>query len=412
MALKSDMAAPSGLPLPLCAAETGTFTEYSVLHRLPEIALRTLAENTFPARVAAGLEALILEIPDQPLALLQDGTAPDAPAWNQYLAAHAGATWREAPWFLIENYFYRRIIETTGYFKPGPGAGNDPFEYQKTAGLVVAQPAIETLAILLQSRLDAGWHPTAFLEMIAVSLWANQVDLSMWPADHAEKPDHGSMEQAESHLLVDDRTLAAALFTRPVHRVDFLCDNAGFELVCDLCLADYLLTTGQVEQVHLNVKAHPTFVSDALASDVENTIAALSAASHPAVRRTGERWARLLDSGRLVMRPDFFWNSPLALWEMPPALLAEFAPTTLVISKGDANYRRLLGDRHWDFTTPFQKILGYFPFPLLALRTLKSEIVAGLRPDQLPGSPGSPAAQDPNWLTDARWGVIQYAPGT
>jgi len=40
------------------------------------------------------------------------------------------------------------------------------------------------------------------------------------------------------------------------------------------------------------------------------------------------------------------------------------------------------------------------------LRTLKSEIVAGLQPDQLADLPH----RDPNWLINGRWGLIQFAP--
>ncbi|NJL37316.1 MAG: protein-glutamate O-methyltransferase family protein [Leptolyngbyaceae cyanobacterium SM1_4_3] len=76
-----------------------------------------------------------------------------------------------------------------------------------------------------------------------------------------------------------------------------------------------------------------------------------------------------------------------------------------LVCKGDANYCRLLGDRHWSFTTRFEAIACYFPSPLLALRTLKSEIAAGLRPEQVK----SLNQTDPNWLTSGEWGVIQFA---
>ncbi len=41
--------------------------------------------------------------------------------------------------------------------------------------------------------------------------------------------------------------------------------------------------------------------------------------------------------------------------------------------------RRLLGDRHWDFTTNMADIFSYLPVPMVALRTLKSEVATGLR---------------------------------
>jgi hypothetical protein len=120
----------------------------------------------------------------------------------------------------------------------------------------------------------------------------------------------------------------------------------------------------------------------------------------------GKRLGEMLGNGRLHLHTDFFWTSPLPMWELPPHLRADLSRSHLVISKGDANYRRLLGDRHWPATTPFPDILSYFPAPILALRTPKSEIICGL--DE--GRAEETAVQDPDWLTNGKRGVIQFAP--
>ena len=52
------------------------------------------------------------------------------------------------------------------------------------------------------------------------------------------------------------------------HRVDIMVDNACFVLVTDLCLADYLVTSGIASSVVFHLKSHPTFVSDAMSKDV------------------------------------------------------------------------------------------------------------------------------------------------
>jgi hypothetical protein len=263
---------------------------------------------------------------------------------------------------------------------------------------------------------DEAWIPDSFTSLLFANLWGNQADLSMWPADGGSGLGRkGIPKPAGTHLMVDDTeavTNHVFGWSPGQARVDFWLDNVGFELVCDLCLADYLLASRRAAVVFFHAKSHPTFVSDVIIADILQTLAFLAGDEHPAPRALVSRLQGYLERDSLRLCDHDFWTSPLPGWEMPPALREAFGQSQLVISKGDANYRRLLGDRQWDFTTPFQKILGYFPVPLLALRTLKSEIVAGLRPEQLPGSPGSPAVQDPNWLTDARWGVIQYAPGT
>jgi hypothetical protein len=185
--------------------------------------------------------------------------------------------------------------------------------------------------------------------------------------------------------------------------VDFLVDNAGFELISDLCLADYLLTTTPSLTVRLELKPHPTFVSDAMVKDVLETVAFLVQGKDPIGSRFADRLQAHLQSGRLQLREDYFWTSPLESWKMPPNLRQELAGAALVISKGDAQYRRLLGDRHWPFTTPVDVILSYFPSPLVILRASKSEIMAGIEP----GLADRLYQVDPEWLYNGRWGLIQ-----
>lgn len=90
---------------------------------------------------------------------------------------------------------------------------------------------------------------------------------------------------------------------------------------------------------------------------------------------------------------------------MPAYLRQTLSEAALVISKGDANYRRLLGDRHWNYVTPFADIVSYFPAPLLALRTLKSNVAAGLDEAVV----AALQARDPGWVVSGRWGVMQFA---
>ncbi|MCF3965312.1 protein-glutamate O-methyltransferase family protein, partial [Streptomyces fuscigenes] len=92
----------------------------------------------------------------------------------------------------------------------------------------------------------------------------------------------------------------------------------------------------------------------------------------------GERlWAAVAD-GRLRIAAHPFFCAPLAFDAMPGDLRAELAAARLTILKGDLNYRRLVGDRLHPPTTPFAARTAYFPGPVAALRTLKSDVVTGL----------------------------------
>ena len=74
------------------------------------------------------------------------------------------------------------------------------------------------------------------------------------------------------------------------------------------------------------------------------------------------------------------------------------------IVKGDLNYRRLVGDCHWPATTPFADLAGYFPTAVGALRTLKSDVAAGLDAGVLERLD---ASGDP-WRTSGAYGLVQF----
>jgi uncharacterized protein with ATP-grasp and redox domains len=373
-----------------------------------------LATNDYPPAVVARLEELLAEIPHGQIRLLHDAAAPDAEAWISYIDPHLDRNWLEVPWFFAEVYFYRRILEATGYFATGPGDSKDPFAPQKQESLESSWTRVQSLAAKLAAHREAGWAEGDLSVLLAIALWGNQGDLSMWPGGSDEQPGSDGDGGGDDHranadfLLADEREVVARHLQGregPV-RVDFIMDNAGFELVSDLALADYFLGSTQAKEVNLHLKADPLFVSDALIQDVHQTVDIMAAAGDQAVATFGGGLQRYLEEGRLKLTQHRFWNSPLPGWEMPADISQTLAAAALVVSKGDANYRRLLGDRHWAFTTPFARIVSYFPAPLLALRTLKSDLAAGIAPERI----AALKAQGVEWTTSGRWGVIQFAP--
>jgi hypothetical protein len=218
----------------------------------------------------------------------------------------------------------------------------------------------------------------------------------------------GRIDPHTTKLLVDDTSRVAAYLAQQDPedvRVDVILDNAGFELISDLLLADFLLSSRRAASMQFHLKAHPTFVSDAMIKDVRETLAFFASDGHPGVRRLADRLREHVHCGRLRLRTDDFWTAPLRMSDMPLRLRRQLSGSSLIIVKGDMNYRRLLGDYIWPFTTPFEDIVSYAPAPLVALRTLKAELAAGLAP----GQQQALDRVDPDWMTSGRWGVIQFA---
>jgi uncharacterized protein with ATP-grasp and redox domains len=394
------------IPEPLKGSEKGTWAEQSIVERLPAILRRTRDENDFPAAIDERLNELGSEIPEGPICHLRDHHAPDLRKWKAYIAPYQGEDWLQPPWFFVEHYFYRRIMEAVSYFDGGP----DPFRRQKEKGLRKAESVILPLASKVREGLKSDPPCLQFFkEMMYLNLWGNQGDLSLWPAESDETPDHTDLDKANDHLLADDSGQAARIFLERGEKqlvVDFLIDNAGFELVSDLAFADLILSGGWASKVRFHVKRHPTFVSDAVVKDVEHTISVLSASKRDRICEFGNRLQGHAAAARLTLHPDFFWNSPLAFWDLPERLVRFLGQADLLVSKGDANYRRLLGDRRWNFQLPFDSVVDYLPASLVALRVLKADVVVGLTPREIHRA----RKADPRWMVDGRWGVIQFSP--
>lgn len=344
----------------------------------------------------------------------------EAEQWEDILKPFIdkGDTWLTAPWLVTEFYAYRRLVQALGYYDDSNDKTRlyDPFIKAKRAGLDSSVASAENV----MGKIEA--LPKTKEGVIIASefaLWGNKMDLSIWPAD-ADKADtdvfSSILDSASENLLHDDTELLAEhcekLRVEGGGMVDIIVDNAGFELVMDLALADHLIASGVAKTVTFQLKSHPTFVSDALAKDLIETVeryAALNADKYPNAQRAGERWQHYLKEGKWLNSEENFWVQPYAMWDMTEPLRSDIKKRCdLAFVKGDANYRRLLGDRTWDYSAPFQSVVGdYFPCPVCALRTLKAELGCGMDREKCEKA----AALDDTWMTNGRFGVVQFGTG-
>lgn len=330
-------------------------------------------------------------------------------------------TWLSAPWLIAEFYLYRRLMEALGYFDPeSPTYLYDPFAKQKTAGLhssvATSEPILKQIGGLSTKPVEDGFGLAA-----AFALWGNKMDLSIWPTeenDNIPGAFQKILASANDNLLHDDTKSLVShgkeLLAKGGGNVDIVVDNAGFELVMDLALADYLIASNIASTVTFQLKSHPTFVSDALEKDlrqhVEYYASDIDGKQFPSAKEAGERWEKYLSEGKWVCSENSFWVQPPAMWEMPDKLRNDMkARCDLAFIKGDANYRRLLGDLEWDFSAPFEDVVGhYFPCPVCALRTLKAEVGCGMEEEKVKNA----KALDDQWLVNGRFGVVQFSNGS
>ncbi|MGW1778123.1 damage-control phosphatase ARMT1 family protein [Streptomyces sp. NPDC002143] len=359
--------------------------------------------------------------------------AHDRDRWRAWgLDAYAGRSWFDVPWLWSESYFYRQLLEAVGYFGPGPWQGIDPFRPFKLAELD-APETDEELAVL--DTLENRPVEEQDRALLHGSLWGNRADLGFRLSDAEERAavpglvadDSETMWALLSETDTDTDTdadavtgtatptptetatateTAAVTATTTSTEVGTLClvaDNAGRELIPDLLLAAHLLAHGRCRRVVLHVKPYPYYVSDATTADVVDALRKLTSARGAAADYGRRLWAAMAD-GTLTVRAHPFSASPLPYAEMPDDLRAEFAAAALTIVKGDLNYRRLVGDSRWATTTPFADVTAYFPGPVAALRTLKSDVITGLDADT---EAALVAAEGQRWRTGGTHALIQ-----
>jgi hypothetical protein len=383
----------------LLGGEPGSFPHSVLAERHPAIVRQVRDAHPYDPAVRRALDALEAACTEGVVEPLPD-TAPDRDRWLAWgLAEYAGRSWFEVPWLWAESYFYRRLLEATGYFTPGPWQGIDPFRPAKLAELHAPGTDEELAALDDLAALPDDEQAQALLHG---SLWGNRADLGFRLSACGDRP--GAAAPA---LLADDSTALWELL--PPSGTATLClvaDNAGRELVPDLLLIAHLLATGRVRRAVLHLKPHPYFVSDATTADLLDALRRLTTATGTAQAYGRRLWTALGD-GTLAVRAHPFSGGPLPYAEIPGDLRAEFAAATLTVLKGDLNYRRLVGDRLWPPTTPFADVTAHFPGPVAALRTLKSDVVTGL---DATTEAALAAAEGQRWRTSGTHALIQVRP--
>lgn len=211
--------------------------------------------------------------------------------------------------------------------------------------------------------------------------------------------------------------------------IHLILDNSGAELFMDLCLADWLISRQLATKIVFHTKSYPWFISDAMEHDIywmiKEALPALVAKQDAQDSQVFEmtamhnRWLQNLKDQHWEIHAHPFWNSFTAHWNLQscaPELHERMSTADSIfwIFKADLNYRKLVYDCEWPFTTPFRDALGPmkdWTVPIVALRTCKADVVVGLAPgqsDELDAKYGKPEG-DQGWLVTGRFAVLQFS---
>jgi hypothetical protein len=379
--------------------------------------------------------------------IIDDGEG-DIALWNKEIAKYfQGKDFMNAPWLFAEAYKYRRLHECFSVSKHW--ADYDVFYRQKCdtfsrssdavfeLSMRFAEPFTQAEGVSEAEKLEA--ERLMFLELTQVCLWGNSTDLSLL-INMTEDQIKALQSTGGDHLAATEKNILGNHLhklwdtvkelrqrTDVGGRVDFVLDNAGFELYCDCVYADFLIQSGLATQIRFHGKRFAWFVSDVTRKDWDwllNTMVygqlfpKASDVEMESLRRLGRRWKQYEKEGKWVYEQHPFWCTGYTFWDLhseAPDLFLHLSKSDLVIFKGDLNHRKLTYDCAAPASTPFDVAIGPMASSagapkIASLRTIKSDVVVGL------GDDGDELAEklddtEKGWKISGKYAVVLLSEG-
>jgi len=371
--------------------------------------------------------------------IIDDGEG-DIPLWNKEIAKYfRGKDFMNSPWLFAEAYKYRRLHEafsTSKFWKD-----YDVFFRQKCDTFARSSTAVFELSTRFGELFKYGdaanetdkeeARKLLFHELTQVCLWGNSTDLSllinMTEEDIKKLQSTGGehLADTEKNILGNDlHKLWDLVGPMKGGRIDFVLDNAGFELYCDCVYADWLIQSGLANQVRFHGKRFAWFVSDVTRKDWDWLLNSMvyghlfpdaSDEELASLHKMGQRWKQYEREGKWIYEQHPFWCTGYTFWDLKteaPDLFLHLSDADLVIFKGDLNHRKLTYDCQAPPETSFEQAIGPLASepgcpPVLSLRTIKSDVVVGLPQ----GKAQDLDKEKPGWKISGEFAVVLLTEG-
>lgn len=321
-----------------------------------------------------------------------------------------------APFFEAEVLFYHALLAQKEYFSNK----NDFFASGKKFSIINGnEDFIQHLKSLFSKKdrekeFGKDNEKKYFKKSLLYCLSANTSDLSQ-----LNSKDRFDFRTNDITVLCDDsesvyeflKTLGTE---KEKHkRFDIICDNCGKELFSDLFLACYFLYLGLANEVVFHVKKYPFFVSDATENDFGFLLQSILTKD-----KDIEECRDYLNSGKIKVETNDFWTSPKTFNELEKEdsdLYKELTKSSLIIVKGDLNYRRLVEDKNWNYDESFIKLTEnvFGNVPILAPRVIKSDVLVGVSSAMYHLAKSTESANssiENSFKANGKWAVIHFNP--
>ena len=120
-------------------------------------------------------------------------------------------------------------------------------------------------------------------------------------------------------------------------QIDFVLDNAGFELFTDLCFGEFLVHFGFAKRIIFHCKQLPWFVSDASVVDLMWLVGQLSCHANADLSRLGKTWKSRISEGTWKVVDHPFWTLPheyAKMKDIAPDLYEKLSKSSRVLQGG------------------------------------------------------------------------------
>lgn len=340
---------------------------------------------------------------------------------------------RRLPFLIAEFYFYYYILYLylMNYSDKGDSATKkylDLYESKKSKALTVIlndkendkvqskQIAVRTAFKVLCSEQyykDDGRFKSALFHCVST----NSTDLSQLQHDHTQV-------KVSNRLIIDDTCKFQKFLLnkdkQKGKKAVYVLDNYGPEFLSDLLFGRYLIQWCGYEEVEYCVKQIPIFVSDTTVHDVENALSNPQMTTYLSLNADGNDETVKINTkdhsiefifpsgadvrrGRMVFTTSPEWHRP-ELFSVSGNIFRRWnvdENISLIVIKGDMNYRRLVGDKNYDYSDSIEDKICYINKNVLILRSLKSNVILGVESNDI-------KSVKPNWKTSGEYGIIHF----
>lgn len=316
---------------------------------------------------------------------------------------------RDAPFIDVEHYFYFYIID-----KANSKSISDPYISTKENDLQqdMQQDMQDRKSKIFSALLNlddtrGNKKESAILtKLIEQNLSSNSSDLSQmsWKRFFTvNNIDNDSIKRFWDYINT----------TTELETINILVDNGGVEFLCDLLLA-YKLSEKTNCKVVFYVKQLPIFVSDVVEADYDKMMKIIEDGINTSSRTDDEK-ERMRKNLRYIqnqferkvfeIRPTFECNMPTEFCDSDELSKLFKEQNSLLIIKGDLNFRRLVGDYKYIEDVKIKSVIRKeVKVPLLIIRSFKSNVILDVPKNNV----AKFNEKDAEWRTNGRYGFVKF----